>query len=300
MKQHRMSIMPKSRRGAGNSNASSTRKSQVAPPPFNWADLEEIHDSTGTLPLIPGFSCHVASGDIPMAVKQVAGAFARKLQQEMRYDNVTYTENLPGPHDIFFIHTPDLKVCVGVVIFENGKHQRHFSSLFNTMSQNHTAHLQNKTFPLVKGEVKDENEGEYFARKVANNMRKLDAAREQLPLMSDGNFDMMNFFSRRTDPKITKYSQKTAGYQQLRFYSRARESLTKNTDHPLILTTAFIEPNYRRRGLLSKLLPVFQSRYGVFNIDGPSDAMRNLIEGKNVNHLELQTPGRTMPSFLIS
>ena len=53
-----------------------------------------------------------------------------------------------------------------------------------------------------------------------------------------------------------------------------------NTDTPY-LSTVWIHPFYRRRGLLSGLWPVLKERFGDFDIEEPNSNMRAFIAAKN-------------------
>lgn len=250
--------------------------------PEDWRDLQQIRNPDGSPIFDEEYICLLATGSIPKAAQELATQYAFSLKKEERYDFSIYNGSEENEHEIFFILKADYSVCIGVFIFD----AKINANCFNVIKDGYEKYLGERETKNKK--VEEENISELFNSKLESNALKLEKAKQKLKEKAGNLFYAFYGYGQlQNNPECGKYISKISNFTLFSFFHKAKSKLPENIGELGSLRAAWIHPFHRRQGILTKLWPILQDRYGVFNIDMPSKAMSNFMENHSLGSLRL-------------
>lgn len=238
-----------------------------------WRNFEiVINPATQTSTFGQNFICVKASGEIPAFAKSVAIQYANYLRRAEGYDFPTYSQSSPPNQDIYFILQSDYSACVGVVIFKP--------------ELSYAAFLQENRMELQQLKNKYSSTNNIFSVCQTKLEKNIEKVRQRDPYGRPMMLALLE--GTQLPPDYNKYYNKMLKYSGLSFFTTIQDKAPEDGNIHC-LSTVWIHPLCRRKGLLTQLWPVFEQAYGLFAIDGPSKAMKGFLEKQNLNTFEFQS-----------
>lgn len=244
--------------------------------PAEWQQQERLLDTSGQPLLGNEYECFKLASAQQKSILEVVNQNAFFLKSEQGYDFAyTVTAENAASNDIFVITNPERTLCLGVFTFQ----REDKGNVHHDLTQYKKACSDKQQ----EKHLQDQQMFDFLHRKFTNNEKKEHTAYE------NGGSSTSNYFrtANEHDAAAKKYSEKRAHYQDMLFYWRSKtkidEKLRLNNTWQYQLQVAWIHPFYRRKGIMQKLWPQFQTRYGAFLIDKPSDMMQSFLDDKKIN-----------------